>query len=105
MRGWVWLYGGEKDLAPADIKIFVRYQNNKPDGMMERSDGIQNVSYGIVNAGAFRAMASRNRIVIVHELLHILSASDKYNLEKRTAYSAGRPCQPLKKALVHATPR
>lgn len=79
MRWWAWRHGREKGLAPADIKIFVRYQNDKPNGLLERSVGIQNGSYGIVNAVASRLMASRNRIVIAHELLHILGASDKYD--------------------------
>lgn len=79
MRWWAWRHGREKGLAPADIKIFVRYQNSKPNLMLERSVGVQNGSYGIVNAVASRAMASRNRIVIAHELLHILGASDKYD--------------------------
>lgn len=78
MRWWAWRHGRDKGLAPADIKIFVRYQNENPNGVLERSVGIQNGSYGIVNAVASRLMASRNRIIIAHELLHILGASDKY---------------------------
>lgn len=88
MRWWAWRHGQEKGLAPADIKIFVRYQNDKPEGTLERSVGIQNGSYGIVNAVASRLMASRNRIVITHELLHILGASDKYDMR------TGQPVAP-----------
>ncbi len=99
MRWWAWLYGRGKDLAPADIKIFVRYQNTKPDSMMERSVGIQNGSYGIVNAGASRQMASRNRIVIAHELLHILGASDKYNLQNGQPVAPDGLANPLRKPL------
>ncbi len=35
MRWWAWRHGREKGLAPADIKIFVRYQNQKPDALLE----------------------------------------------------------------------
>lgn len=88
MRWWAWSNGKESGLLPADIKIFVRYQNGNPTGVLERSIGVQNGSYGIVNAVASRLMAPRNRIIITHELLHILGASDKYNL-----YS-GQPAVP-----------
>lgn len=79
MRWWAWRHGREKGLAPADVKMFVRYQNTRPNLMLERSVGVQNGSYGIVNAVASRSMAARNRIVIAHELLHILGASDQYD--------------------------
>lgn len=79
MRWWAWQHGDQDDLAPADIKIFVLYQNSKPNGRLERSVGIQNGSYGVVNAVASRQMGARNRIIITHELMHILGASDKYD--------------------------
>ena len=88
MRWWAWRHGDQDGLAPADIKIFVLYQNRKPQGQLERSVGIQNGSYGVVNAVASRQMAARNRIVITHELMHILGASDKYNL------ASGQPLSP-----------
>lgn len=80
MRWWAWRNGGQKGLAPADIRMFVVYQKRKPEGRLERSVGIKNGSYGVVNAVASRQWAARNRIVIAHELMHILGASDKYNL-------------------------
>jgi len=80
MRWWSFRNGGQDGLAPDDIRIYVLYQKRKPNGPLERSVGIQNGSYGVVNAVASRQMAARNRIVITHELLHILGASDKYDL-------------------------
>lgn len=80
MRWWVWRNSDQHDLGPEDIKMFVLFQGSKPAGLMERSVGIQNGGYGIVNAEASRRMAARNLIVITHELMHILGASDKYDL-------------------------
>jgi len=88
MRWWAWRNGDQDGLAPADIKMFVLYQNSKPEGQLERSVGIQNGSYGVVNAIASRQMAARNRIIITHELMHILGASDKYNP------ASGQPISP-----------
>lgn len=63
MRWWAWRHGREKGLPPADIKMFVRYQNHKPNVLLERSTGIQNGGYGVVNAVASMQMAARNRPV------------------------------------------
>jgi hypothetical protein len=88
MRWWVWNNTGQAGLAPDDIRMFVRYQTRKPNGLMERSVGIQNGSYGLVNAVASRQLAARNRIIITHELMHILGASDKYD------FGSGQPIPP-----------
>lgn len=79
MRWWAWRNTGQDGLAPDDVRMFVLYQKAKSDGLLERSVGIKNGSYGVVNAVASREMAARNRIVITHELMHILGASDKYD--------------------------
>jgi hypothetical protein len=79
MRWWSFRNGDQDGLAPDDIRMFVLYQKGQPNTLLERSVGIKNGSYGIVNADASRAMAARNRMVISHELMHILGASDKYD--------------------------
>jgi hypothetical protein len=88
MRWWSWRNGDQDGLAPADARMFVLYQQDNADAPMERSVGIKNAGYGIVNAVASRQMAARNRIIIVHELLHILGASDKYDVQ------TGQPLEP-----------
>jgi len=88
MRWWSWRNGGQDGLAPDDIRMFVLYQKGKSGSSLERSVGVKNASYGLVNAVASRQMAARNRIVITHELLHVLGASDKYEL------NTGQPVAP-----------
>ena len=79
MRWWSFINGDQDGLVADDIRIYVLYQNGQPDTLLERSVGVKNGSYGIVNAVASRAMAARNRMVISHELMHILGATDKYD--------------------------
>jgi len=79
MRWWSFRNGDQDGLAPDDIRIYVLYQNGQPDTLLERSVGVKNGSYGIVNAVASRGMAARNRMIISHELMHILGATDKYD--------------------------
>ena len=80
MRWWSWRNTGQDNLAPDDVRMFVLYQMRKSNTLLERSVGVKNGSYGVVNAVASRQMAARNRIVITHELMHILGATDKYDL-------------------------
>jgi len=79
MRWWTWKNGSQEGLAPDDVKMFVLYQAANPLGPMERSVGVKNASYGLVNAVASRRMEAHNRIIITHELLHVLGATDKYD--------------------------
>ena len=88
MRLWAWRNGSQDDLAPSDIRMFVIYQTGDTSSSLERSVGVKNASYGVVNALASRNWSARNRIVITHELLHILGASDKYD------FATGQPKAP-----------
>ena len=88
MRWWVWRNGSQDGLVGEDIRMFVLYQKGDSNGLLERSVGIKNGSYGLVNAVASQEKAARNRIVITHELLHILGASDKYD------FLTGQPIAP-----------
>ena len=88
MRWWSWMNGSQDGLATEDIKMYVLYQKGEANKPLERSVGIKNGGYGVVNAVASRQQAAFNRILITHELLHIIGASDKYNL------STGQPFEP-----------
>jgi hypothetical protein len=88
MRWWSFRNTGQEGLAPDDVRMFVLYQKGQPDQLIERSIGIKNGSYGVVNAIASRQMAAHNRIVITHELMHVLGAGDRYD------YSNGQPDAP-----------
>jgi hypothetical protein len=88
MRWWAWRNGSQAGLAPADVKMFVLYQSSQPGELLERSVGVRNAAYGVVHAVASRQAMARNAIVITHELLHILGATDKYDMR------TGQPLPP-----------
>jgi len=98
MRWWSWNHSGQDGLAPDDARMFVLYQKKSTNGPMERSVGIKNGSYGIVNAVASRQASAHNNIVITHELMHILGASDKYDLQ------TGQPLAPDGLSNPHQSP-
>jgi len=68
------------DGPPADIKIFVIYYDPKVDHKLGHSLGLEKGLLGIVNAYASPVVTEYNNIIITHELLHTVGASDKYNL-------------------------
>ncbi len=61
------------------VRIFVLYHDDKVNQKLEHSLGIQKGLLGIVHAFASNEQAKQNNIVIAHELLHTVGASDKYD--------------------------
>lgn len=61
------------------IRIFVRYHNPEFTTEVPHSVGMQKGLVGVVYAFADRAMGGSNNVVIAHEILHTLGATDKYD--------------------------
>jgi hypothetical protein len=77
MRWWVGDVADDK-IAP-DVRIFLRYHGPDRDMPLENSVGIKKGMFGIVNAYASREHRGTNNVIIAHEFLHTLGASDKYD--------------------------
>ena len=79
MRFWVSEETSDQDSIKPDVRIFLRYHSPDIHLSLENSVGIQKGMFGIVNAYAGRLYRGRNNIIIAHELLHTLGATDKYD--------------------------
>jgi hypothetical protein len=66
--------------APAHIRVFVLYHDPAVSPTLPHSLGLSKGLIGIVHAFADRDMHGENEIVIAHEVLHTLGATDKYDL-------------------------
>jgi len=66
--------------APAQIRVFVLYHDPAERALLPHSLGLQKGLVGVVNAFADRDMRGSNAVVIAHEVLHTLGATDKYDL-------------------------
>src|SRR5256885_10386131 len=75
--------------APPRIRLFVLYHDPATLDRVPDSHGLQKGLIGVVHAFAQAAMAGSNNIVIAHELMHTLGASDKYDL------GSGAPLYPI----------
>ena len=87
-----WFASGATEVpgrAPARIRLFLRYHDPAALDRTPDSHGLQKGLVGVVHLFADRAMAGENNIVIAHELLHTVGASDKYDL------GSGAPLFPM----------
>ena len=80
MRLWAGDATDNQPGAEPDAKIFVRYHSPDTEFALENSVGLQKGMVGIVNAFASRRLAGSNNVIIAHEFLHTLGATDKYEL-------------------------
>jgi len=64
-----------------DIRVFVLYNQPENNKRLPHSTGLKKGMVSVVHAFADKKMSSRNNVVIAHELLHTLGASDKYDLQ------------------------
>ena len=74
MRWYAWRQAGD---TLADIRVFVLY--NEPGKPVPHSMGLQKGLVGVVYAYAADDLVATNEVVIAHELLHTLGATDKYD--------------------------
>ncbi len=78
MRWWAGSAAGAQDNPDPDVRIFVRYHAPNGQIVLENSVGLQKGMVGIVNGYAGRRESSVNNVIIAHEFLHTLGATDKY---------------------------
>jgi hypothetical protein len=80
LRWWASRTAGDQDRISPDVRIFVRYHDPEDAYILENSVGLQKGMVGVVNARASRRHAGANNVVIAHEFMHTLGASDKYDI-------------------------
>jgi hypothetical protein len=79
MRFWVFNVD-EYNGPPANIRMFVLYYDPDKHERLNHSLGLEKGLIGVVNAYASKKFAGKNNIVLCHEFLHTVGASDKYHL-------------------------
>lgn len=89
LRGWV--YRQSDSLLPqlGTVKLFLIYHTAQDGVALEHSLGLQKGLIGVIHVFADARQQRQNAIVIAHELLHTLGASDKYAEGGRPVYPDG----------------
>jgi hypothetical protein len=88
MRWWASGVTDDQDRIEPDVRVFVRYHAPDYGFLLENSIGLQKGMVGVVNAYASRQKSGSNNVIIAHEFLHTLGATDKYEL------ASGQPIAP-----------
>lgn len=99
MRYWAWSAAREQSDLPADIRMFVTFHDPKKHSGGHDSLAIREGLIGIVNAFASKRHLRSNNVIIAHETLHTVGATDKYD------FSSNLPIFPEGYAEPDASPR
>jgi hypothetical protein len=75
---WAWRYTPD-DGGLTRVRMFVVYQSGNGNKPLQHSLGMQKGLMGLVFAYSLDTQTAQNNIVIAHELLHTVGATDKYN--------------------------
>lgn len=89
LRWWVYRHADALLPQPGTVKLFLIYHTAKDGVALEHSLGLQKGLIGVIHVFADARQQRQNAIVIAHELLHTLGASDKYEAGGRPVYPDG----------------
>ncbi len=89
LRGWVYRQSEAWLPQLGTIKLFVLYHKPQDGVALAHSLGLQKGLIGVVHAFADPRQTRQNNVVIAHELLHTLGASDKYAAGGMPVYPQG----------------
>lgn len=81
LRWWAHQSTKNQPGATPSIRLFLVYHDPKVRSEVPHSLGMQEGMIGVVHVFADRKMQPRNNVVIAHEMLHTLGATDKYAIE------------------------
>ena len=79
LRWWASRRESGQPRPHSQIRMFVLYYDPAESPQLAHSLGLEKGLIGVVHAFASRSMTPTNNVVIAHELLHTLGASDKYD--------------------------
>lgn len=77
-RFWAWRHDTYTG-ARAQVRLFLMYHDDRRTPRLPHSTGLEKGLVGLVNVFANEEMSAANNVVIVHEMLHTLGATDKYD--------------------------
>lgn len=106
MRYWSWSVENYTGPEP-DIRLYAEFHKSGKDTRLDSSFGLQKSRISIARQFSTGRMRGKNLVIVAHELLHTLGATDKYDLGTlRVHYPVGyaepdkSPLYPQKKAEI-----
>lgn len=93
----------QANVPHADITLFVKYFDPLKHQTLQHSIGLQKGMVGIINAFASKEYNGSNNVIIAHELLHTVGATDKYHFENNFPFYPAGFSDPHRKPLYPQT--
>lgn len=88
-RYWTYKNTPDSDSNMRRIDIFVLYHEATPDRSLRHSVGLDKGLAAVVHAFASIDQDQQNNIVIAHEFLHTVGATDKYDADNNALFPIG----------------
>jgi hypothetical protein len=79
-RWFAWNNSPDVPVKP-DIRLYLLYHDSAKTSVLSHSTALNKGRIGRVNLFGDNAYAKQNLVILAHELLHTLTATDKYDLE------------------------
>jgi hypothetical protein len=99
LRYWAWKHDTYQGPL-TNIQVFVLYFDPNTHNQLDHSLGLKEGHICMVKAFASRHQAARNNVIIAHEMLHTLGASDKYDMQTLQPLFPAGYADPEKKPLL-----
>lgn len=78
-RFYAWKQHKSQDGSPS-VTLFLNYYDPNSVKQLKHSTALENGRIGSIHLFASKNQSEQNRVILVHELLHALGATDKYDL-------------------------
>lgn len=89
LRYWAYQHTPDDISNQNRIRLYVLYHQADKNRRLAHSLGLQKGLIGVVHAYASERQAPQNNIVMAHEILHTVGASDKYDANNLPLYPQG----------------
>jgi len=105
-RAWAWRRAWSSSGDQGDVELFISYHDTATTQSLRHSVGLQGGMIGIINGFADKSYRGSNHVVVIHELMHTLGATDKYDTSGMPIHPSGyaepyrMPLYPQKKAEI-----
>lgn len=100
LRWWAWRALADQPGPAPDIRLFVVFHDPRTRGALPHSLGLKEGRVGVAHVFAADRMQGSNNVVIAHELLHTLGATDKYDPASNLPTFPGGFAEPLREPLL-----
>lgn len=103
LRWYAWRAPAGFELEPTDLQVFWVLHAANSDTMLDHSVGLEGLQVAVVHGFAADDMLGANHVVIAHELLHLVGATDKYEPTTGTPTYPGGYAEPSLEPLYPQT--